>query len=135
MFGKEEKEEMEIIEINEKQFSFVSKSESCGMEMVFEHRIRRVEEGEGKGEEKGGEKGEKGEERGKEKEEKEKGKGKEKEEKEEKEENCILELYYSSKSLTWLAWCFSWMSYFMSGIMKKIILQDLNDIKNAAEKL
>ena len=50
------------------------------------------------------------------------------------EDACILELYHASKALTWTAWAFSWIGILTRGMVRKVILQDLNDIKAAVEK-
>mmetsp|Transcript_51599 Transcript_51599/g.154917 ORF Transcript_51599/g.154917 Transcript_51599/m.154917 type:complete len:171 (-) Transcript_51599:1672-2184(-) len=49
--------------------------------------------------------------------------------------SCTLEVHFASKSLTWSAWAFSWVGYLTRGMMRKVILQDLNDIKAAVENI
>eukprot|EP00584_Thalassiosira_punctigera_P016078 CAMPEP_0172564842 /NCGR_PEP_ID=MMETSP1067-20121228/105897_1 /TAXON_ID=265564 ORGANISM="Thalassiosira punctigera, Strain Tpunct2005C2" /NCGR_SAMPLE_ID=MMETSP1067 /ASSEMBLY_ACC=CAM_ASM_000444 /LENGTH=161 /DNA_ID=CAMNT_0013355615 /DNA_START=20 /DNA_END=502 /DNA_ORIENTATION=- len=50
------------------------------------------------------------------------------------EDASTLELYFASTPLTWLAWSLQWMAALTRGMMRKVILQDLMDIKSEAEK-
>mmetsp|Transcript_19721 Transcript_19721/g.33944 ORF Transcript_19721/g.33944 Transcript_19721/m.33944 type:complete len:163 (-) Transcript_19721:184-672(-) len=99
MFGRSEKQRIEIAEVDTENYSMKSKNESCGTLMEFRHQVVPLSSSA-----------------------------------EGKEGRSVLKLYFTSAPLTWTAWSFQWMAVLTRGMVRKQMLQDLIDIKNAAEK-
>ena len=108
MMGKSETQRMELTHVDHDSYTYTIANESCGARMEFVHRITTtpaVIKASTTTTESGD------------------------------SELSTVHVCVNTEYLTWTSWMFSWMAYLMQGFMKKVMLQDLEDVKAAVETM